>query len=480
MQYRFKLGVLAWGIAAAMAFPAGAAASNSVLTSPPGTNNSAVCNQLATGNTNAAGQCRQENVATTTQTATATAGAGGTATGGNSGPVQVTGNGSRGGSYGGNAYANGGNAEAGNSNETEQSNQISGRDSSPGSYVGEGNNNTDVCKQLATGNTQGNDQCHQSNTATNTQTATATGGAGGRATGGNGGPVQVVGDDSHASSVGGDAYANGGDAEAYNSNETEQSNQISGRDSSGSGDYESDESVSDPSGANNAAVCNQLATGDTNGANQCRQDNTTTNTQSATATGGAGGSATGGNAGPVQVVGNGSQAGSWGGDAYANGGDAEAYNSLENEQSNQISGRDSSGSGGYGWDGFNNSAICNLLATGNAYGDDQCHQSNTTTNTQTATATGGAGGEATGGNAGPSEVVEDDYKAESVGGDAYANGGDAETYNSLENEQSNQLSGRDSQVSHSRAKPKSKKSKKSSKRAKSSKRTKARVSRLVR
>ena len=28
MQYRFKLGVLAWGIAAALAFPAGAAASS--------------------------------------------------------------------------------------------------------------------------------------------------------------------------------------------------------------------------------------------------------------------------------------------------------------------------------------------------------------------------------------------------------------------------------------------------------------------
>ena len=46
-------------------------------------------------------------------------------------------------------------------------------------------------------------------------------------------------------------------------------------------------------------------------------------------------------AGPVQVVGNHSQGSSYGGDAYANGGDAEASNSLENEQSNQISGRDS-------------------------------------------------------------------------------------------------------------------------------------------
>ena len=221
-----------------------------------------------------------------------------------------------------------------------------------------------------------------------------------------------------------------------------------------------------PTGNNNSAVCNQLATGDTNAANQCSQENTATNTQTATATGGAGGTATGGNAGPVQVVGNGSQGASYGGDAYANGGDAEASNSLENEQSNQISGRDSSASG-YGWDGFNNSAICNLLATGNTYGDDQCHQSNTATNTQTATATGGAGGAATGGYAGPSEVVKDDYQGGSYGGDAYANGGDAEVYNSLENEQSNLLSGRDSQVSHPRAKPKAKKAKKPNKRAKS-------------
>ena len=370
--------------------------------------------------------------------------------------MQVVGNGSQGGSYGGNAYANGGDAEASNSLENEQSNQISGRDSSSESYVGEGNNSSDVCKQLATANTQGNDQCHQSNTATNTQSATATGGAGGTATGGNAGPVQVVGDDSEGGSYGGNAYANGGDAEASNSLENEQSNQISGRDSSS----ESGE------GNNNAAVCNQLATGDTNAANQCRQENTATNTQSATATGGAGGTATGGNAGPVQVVGDDSEGGSYGGNAYANGGDAEASNSLENEQSNQISGRDSSGSG-YGWDGFNNSAICNLLATGNTFGDGQCHQSNTATNTQSATATGGAGGTATGGNAGPSQTTQDDYEGGSYGGNAYANGGDAELYNSLENEQSNQLSGRDSQASHPRAKSKSKKAKKSSKRAKS-------------
>ena len=236
MQRKFKPGTLAWGILAAlMAFPTNGVAAD---------NNSAVCNLLATGNVYAADQCRQENTATNTQTATATAGNGGTATGGNAGPVQVVGDGSRGGSYGGDAYANGGDAEASNSLENEQSNQISGRDSSGSGYVGEDNNSgdatddsgdgsnnrSDVCKQLATLDAQGNDQCHQSNTATNTQTATATAGNGGTATGGNAGPSQG-GDAYEGGSYAGNAYANGGDAEAFNSLETRQSNQISGRDS---------------------------------------------------------------------------------------------------------------------------------------------------------------------------------------------------------------------------------------------------------
>jgi hypothetical protein len=467
MQSKFKLGALAWGIAAAMAFPAGAAASNNAgtLVLPAGNNNAAVCNQLATGNTNAANQCRQENTATNTQTTTTTGGNGGTATGGNAGPTQVVGNGSRAGSFGGHAYANGGDAESQSSLDSDQSNQTSGRDSSLGGYVGEGNNSSDVCKQLASGNTQGNDQCHQSNTATNTQTTTTTGGNGGTATGGNAGPSQVVGDDSEGGSFGGDAYANGGDAESDSSLENEQSNQVSGRDSSGSDYHGSDETMSESIGGNNSAVCNQLATGDTNAANQCRQENTATNTQTTTTTGGDGGTATGGNAGPSQVVGNGSRGGSFGGRAYANGGDAESDSSLENEQSNQISGRDSSGSG-YSGDG-NNSAICNLLATGNTFGDDQCHQSNTATNTQTTSTFGGFGGTATGGNAGPSQVVGDDSEGGSFGGDAYANGGDAESHSSLENEQSNQISGRDSRRSDPQAKPTAKKAKRSKKQSKS-------------
>ena len=201
--------------------------------------------------------------------------------------------------------------------------------------------------------------------------------------------------------------------------------------------------VTSETGKNNSAVCNLLATGNIYAADQCRQENTATNTQTATATGGNGGTATGGNAGPVQVVGDGAEGSSYGGNAYANGGDAEASNSLENEQSNQISGRDSSGSG-YDGDGNNNSAVCNQLATGDAQGDGQCHQSNTATSTQTATATGGNGGTATGGNAGPSQVAVTATRAARMAGNAYANGGNAESYNWLETTQSNQISGRDS------------------------------------
>jgi hypothetical protein len=70
-----------------------------------------------------------------------------------------------------------------------------------------------------------------------------------------------------------------------------------------------------------------------------QQGNTATSTQTATATGGAGGTATGGNA---------AGSGSHGGNAYANGGDAEAHNSLDSKQSNQVSGRDSSNYSGKG------------------------------------------------------------------------------------------------------------------------------------
>src|SRR5919109_4928158 len=206
MQSKFKLGALAWGIAAALTFPAGAAAARvGMVELPQADNNATVGNQLATGNSNGGFQCGQNNTAANTQTTSTTGGNGGTATGGNGGPVQVVGNHSKAGSYGGDAYANGGDAESDSSLDSEQSNQISGRDSSREGYVGAGENNADVCKQLATGNTAGNDQCHQSNTAANSQTTSTAGGRGGSATGGSGGPVHVVGNGSQGYSSGGDA-----------------------------------------------------------------------------------------------------------------------------------------------------------------------------------------------------------------------------------------------------------------------------------
>jgi hypothetical protein len=70
------------------------------------------------------------------------------------------------------------------------------------------------------------------------------------------------------------------------------------------------------------------------------QDNTAASNQTTSTTGGNGGSATGGNAGPSQA---GDGSGSHGGNAFANGGNAESHSNLENEQSNQISGRHGSG-----------------------------------------------------------------------------------------------------------------------------------------
>lgn len=67
-----------------------------------------------------------------------------------------------------------------------------------------------------------------------------------------------------------------------------------------------------------------------------QQDNTATSTQTATAGGGAGGSATGGNTGSSPVG-----QGSHGGNAYANGGNADAYNSLPNGQSSRTGGNGS-------------------------------------------------------------------------------------------------------------------------------------------
>src|SRR5215207_6430241 len=225
MKGKFKLGDLAWGIAAAMSFPAGASAVE---------NSAAECIQQATVDTTASDQCRQENTATNTQDTTTTGGPGGSATGGTSGPSEAVGDGAEASSEGGEANANGGDAEANVELENEQSNAISGLDSGgdPGTN-GSGSNNSTVCKQQASGDTAGSDQCHQENTATNTQDTITTGGAGGSATGGTSGPSEAVGDGAEARSEGGEANANGGDAEANVELENEQSNAISGLDSGG-------------------------------------------------------------------------------------------------------------------------------------------------------------------------------------------------------------------------------------------------------
>ena len=95
----------------------------------------------------------------------------------------------------------------------------------------------------------------------------------------------------------------------------------------------------------------QVDFGDTNAsasggqATSTTQSNSATNTQTTTTRGGDGGTATGGNSGPSQAVGDGSRSGSRGGSAYANGGHAVSHNSLTNEQSNQVFGRNRSRSG---------------------------------------------------------------------------------------------------------------------------------------
>ena len=346
-----------------------------------------------------ANQCRQENTATNTQTATATAGAGGTATGGNAGPVQVVGDGAEGGSYGGNAYANGGDAEAYNSLENEQSNQISGRDSSRSPAP------TGTAATTPPSATSWPPVTRRATTSATRATPPRTPRPpprpvvpAARRRAGTPAPSRSSVTTQRAARTEATRTRTAATPRRTTASRTSSRTRSPGATARESG--------SDGEGNNNSAVCNQLATGDTWAPTSAgrRTPPRTRRPQPRPVVPAARRPAA--TPAPSQVVGDDAEGGSYGGNAYANGGDAEASNSLENEQSNQISGRDSSGSG-YGWDGNNNSAICNQLATGNAFGDDQCHQSNTATNTQSATATGGAGGSATGGNAGPSQVVGD-------------------------------------------------------------------------
>jgi hypothetical protein len=186
-----------------------------------------------------------------------------------------------------------------------------------------------VCTLAATGNTTAADQCHQTNTVTNVEVTNTTGGPGGVAIGGVSGPAAGVGAGT-ASSVGGHARVNGGDVKSRSRLHSEQPNQVSGRDSN-----------IDPNGGNNSAVCGQGATGNTTAPNQCRQDNAATNVQVTTTRGGNGGVGIGGTSGPATATGDPAGASSEGGDANASGGDAKSRSSLDNDQSNQISGRDS-------------------------------------------------------------------------------------------------------------------------------------------
>src|SRR5260370_18880466 len=74
------------------------------------------CNQSASGVVLSAGQCSQQNYATTVQPPIATGGSDGAASGGNDGPAIAVGPGASASSRGGNAQANGGNANARNTN----------------------------------------------------------------------------------------------------------------------------------------------------------------------------------------------------------------------------------------------------------------------------------------------------------------------------------------------------------------------------
>jgi hypothetical protein len=67
-------------------------------------------------------------------------------------------------------------------------------------------------------------------------------------------------------------------------------------------------------------------------------------------------------------------------------------------------------------------------------------QDNNATNTQTTTTTAGAGGTATGGNAGPAQGGRGSQSG-SHAGNAYANGGSAQSHSSIKNVQSNRTSG---------------------------------------
>ena len=279
---------------------------------------------------------------------------------------------------GGDVSSHDGDSTAVNSADNDQSNQISGRDSANDSSTGGGGSNASaVCN--GGDNENGSATCNQQNSSTTTQNATANGGNGGYADG-MGGAAVAAGRGADADASGGDVSANGGDAKAANYADTDQSNQVSGRDSA-------NDSRTGAGGDNWSAVCNG---GRNSGESAtCNQQNTSDVRQNADANGGDGGTADG-QGGVAIAAGDGSYAGAQGHDVSANGGDAKAVNYADVDQTNQISGRDSandSSTGGGSSDPF----VCN--GGHNSGQSTTCNQQNSSTIEQNANADGEDGGD---------------------------------------------------------------------------------------
>jgi hypothetical protein len=347
--------------------------------------------------------------------------------------------------------------QASNTATQQQLNQISGRDSASGTSGPEGqggNSSTGVCNAATA-----QSQCRQQNDGSISQNATAPMPSGGGPGGGGVDPSntatqsqsnQISGRDSttRANSTGDGDSATGvcnaataqdqcrqdnrgeitqnasGGTEAWNSAKQSQSNQISGRDSA--------LGEKDPgAGASAAGVCNAAEAN-----NQCRQGNQGTISQNAQT--GAGG---------------------------------EAWNSAQQSQTNQISGRDSTpGDTGAG---SSAAGVCNA---GTA--QDQCRQQNHGTITQNAAAgQPGAGGQDPWNSATQSQSNQISGRDSTLGGSGSGDSSTADvcnadgvatnqcrqqnygtinqtaqggqTWNSAQQSQSNQISGRDSTLGRS-------------------------------
>ena len=181
-----------------------------------------------------------------------------------------------------------------------------------------------------------------------------------------------------------------------------------------------------------------------------RSPTTAGTAQTASATGGDGGSNNaGGDGGQAEGAGGWGENDASGGYVRANGGDAYAGNGSDVDQSNQIAGRDNQNDyeseyvcekectePGHG--GGNFTAACNGFDSGNT-----CDQRNSATTTQGAAATGGNGGSHnTAGNGGQAKGAGGHGDNDASGGDVKARGGNAWAGNWSEIGQSNQVAGR--------------------------------------